>query len=120
MLLVVDANILIAALIRDGYTRHMLLFGDNEYCIPEYIFEETKNHLNELAKRTKVPNEELWKTMQDLISQANAITPDQKDIHYVALALKQDCPIWSNDKKLKEQNKVVIITTEELSRNPSF
>ncbi|MEK6928390.1 MAG: hypothetical protein AABW65_00335 [Nanoarchaeota archaeon] len=31
-----------------------------------------------------------------------------------ALALKLDCAIWSNDKKLNEQDKVKIYSTEDL------
>jgi predicted nucleic acid-binding protein len=39
---------------------------------------------------------------------------DEKDTHYVALALKLNCPIWSNDTDLKKQNKVKIYNTKEL------
>lgn len=35
---------------------------------------------------------------------------------YFALALKLKCPIWSNDKKLKEQNIITIYHTHELSK----
>jgi len=33
---------------------------------------------------------------------------------YFALALKMKCPIWSNDKRLKEQKTIKIISTDEL------
>ena len=35
---------------------------------------------------------------------------------YFALALKLNCAIWSNDKKLKEQNKIQVCSTHELSK----
>ncbi len=49
--------------------------------------------------------------------QAKSICPDPDDIQYFALALKLGCPIWSNDKALKEQNTVEVISTGELIDN---
>ena len=39
---------------------------------------------------------------------------DEKDTPYIALALKLNCPIWSNDTDLKKQNKVKVYNTKEL------
>ena len=44
------------------------------------------------------------------------ISPDINDTEYFALALKLKCSIWSNDKKLKKQNKVKVYSTEEIVR----
>jgi len=51
---------------------------------------------------------------KQLISIAEKISPDPNDIEYVALALKMKCNIWSNDKRLKEQDKVIVHNTSEL------
>ena len=48
------------------------------------------------------------------ISKAEKICPDPKDIEYFALALKLDYAIWTNDKELKKQDFVKIISTSEL------
>ena len=48
------------------------------------------------------------------IDEAESISPDPYDIDYFALALKFDCAIWSNDKKLKQQNKIKIFSTKDL------
>ena len=48
------------------------------------------------------------------IKKAEKISPDPNDILYFALALKLNCPIWSNDKKLKEQNKILIYSTKDI------
>jgi len=37
-----------------------------------------------------------------------------KDIDFFALALMLSCPIWSNDKLLKKQSKVIIFNTKEI------
>lgn len=50
------------------------------------------------------------------IKAAEGMLIDKKDAHYVALALNLGCPIWSNDKGLKKQNKVKVFNTEELTQ----
>ncbi|MEI6732208.1 MAG: PIN domain-containing protein, partial [archaeon] len=39
---------------------------------------------------------------------------DIKDAMYLALALKLNCPIWSNDKLLKNQTQIKVYSTSEL------
>ncbi len=40
--------------------------------------------------------------------------PDENDIIYFALALKLKCCIWSNDKALKRQDRIMVLSTKEL------
>ena len=42
--------------------------------------------------------------------------PDEKDITYFALALYLRCPLWSNEKRLKEQKEVIVYATHELMK----
>ncbi|HIJ03012.1 TPA: hypothetical protein HA369_01705 [Candidatus Woesearchaeota archaeon] len=51
---------------------------------------------------------------QQYLTPAKHITPDENDTEYFALALKLSCPIWSNDKRLKNQEKIRIFSTTEL------
>jgi predicted nucleic acid-binding protein len=39
---------------------------------------------------------------------------DKKDAPFIALALKLEIPIWSNDLDFKKQKKVVSYTTDEI------
>ncbi|MBT5021736.1 hypothetical protein HOK51_08530 [Candidatus Woesearchaeota archaeon] len=48
------------------------------------------------------------------MNSAKIICPDENDVDYFALALKLNCAIWSNDKKLKNQNSIIVYSTEEL------
>ncbi len=41
---------------------------------------------------------------------------DETDTPFLALALHLHCSIWSNDKHLKRQKKVITYTTIELAR----
>lgn len=128
--LVIDANILFAALIKQGTTSD-IIFKHTLYA-PEFIFLEFKEHKEEIKEKTKrseegfnellelferniilVPKEEIGPFMK----KANKISPDPDDAYYVALAMKLKCPIWSNDKELKKkQNEIKVYSTEELVR----
>ncbi|HJH25486.1 MAG TPA: hypothetical protein C5S37_01660 [Methanophagales archaeon] len=48
------------------------------------------------------------------LSDAKTIPPDPDDVDFAALALKLDCPLWSNDKELKQQSVVKIFSTSDL------
>ena len=49
--------------------------------------------------------------------EAEQISPDPDNTHYLAVALSFEYAIWSNDKALKEeQSRVVVVTTEELMK----
>ena len=129
MLLVVDANVLFAALIKDSKTAELILSDQLKLITPEYMLSEFKKHKPEILRKTGrdsgdfekfmwivwnkisvIPNEEI----KHLLNEANQISPDIDDAQYFALALKYDCAIWSNDSKLKEQPKIKIFATEEL------
>ena len=74
--------------------------------------EELNNLLDVLIKRIAlVPMEELL----PYADEAEKISPDPDDVAYIALALKLKCAIWSQDRKLKEnQSKVQVYSTEDL------
>ncbi|MFA5772780.1 MAG: PIN domain-containing protein [Thermoplasmata archaeon] len=132
MELVIDANILFSALIRDSITAKMLFDDSLNLYTPEFIIEEFAKHegtiLNKTARTkndfvqimhslneiiTIIPEEEYFGYMQE----AAAVSPDEKDVAYLALAMKLRCGIWSNDKRLKEQDKIKVYNTHELMRD---
>ena len=129
--LVVDANILFSAAIKDGLTRKLLLIGKLHLYAPEFLLDETLKYTDYIAKKTSNKSEEVEKVIRGLFEaaeivvfatpelhqfmpKAKALTPDPNDKDYFALALKLGCPIWSNDKKLRTQSRVRVYSTEEL------
>jgi len=127
MELVIDSNILFAALIKNSTTSG-ILFKHTLYA-PEFIFEEFNKYKEYLKDKTKREEDEFEKffdlfernvilvpkeEIELFMIEAEKISPDKKDVLYFALALKLKCGIWSNDKKLKTQNKVKVYSTEEL------
>ncbi len=130
MKLVIDANVLFAALIKEGSTAELLISDKLQLFTPEFLFVEfekyeelilkkthrTKDEFNnflELLKEqiTVVPKKEITPFMEE----AENISPDPKDTVYLALAFAIKSNIWSNDKKLKlGQDKITVLSTEEL------
>ena len=133
MLLVVDANILMAALIKNSITRKLLMSEELILIAPEFLLEETEKYFGYLSEKTKLEKNLIKELLSEIIEKAEIkifpaeefkeklkeaaeFSADPKDSMYFALALKEKAIIWSNDKALKKQNKVKVITTEELKK----
>lgn len=130
MKLVVDANILFAALIKEGSTAELLNSDKLQLFTPEFLFTEFSKYEELILKKTHRSLEEFNKFLELLkeqitiipkkeilpfIDKAEKITPDPKDTIYLALAFALKSNIWSNDKKLKQgQEKIIVFSTEEL------
>ena len=135
MLLVVDANVIFSVLIAAGGTFDIFLANRMlkkfEFVAPEYLFVEIEGHFEEIAEKTKLSIENLEKVYRflekeidfipfeefnDSHDKAEEISPDPDDVAYLALSLKLDCPLWSNDRALKRQSVVKVFSTDELAR----
>ena len=129
MQIISDANPLISILIKPSNSILLLFLEELELIAPELLFEEIGNNkgiiiekseltekdvndfINLLKNRIKIVPEEFFIGYRE---KAGNICPHEKDITYFALALFLKCPIWSNEKKLKEQDHIKIYTTKEL------
>lgn len=129
--LVIDANVLFSVLIKDNFSYNFLFSGKFHLFTPEYIFTELEKHKEEILEKTERTTEEFFRLLETLkrriviipleelvpyVDEAEKLTPDPDDMSYFALALKLNCAIWSNDKKLKDQNRIEIYNTHELSK----
>lgn len=129
MELVVDANILFAALIKVSATSDLIVDNSLNLVSVEFIFEEFEKYKDIIKKKTERTEEEFERFMEiiqkriklipyeefkSFMTEAEKVSPDPKDAEYLALALKLNCALWSNDKKLKTQDKVKVYSTEDL------
>ena len=130
MRLVVDANILFAALIKEGLTAELLISDKLQLFAPEFLFTEFTKYEELIIKKTHRSNEEFnqfldllkeqiiiipKKEIIPFIDKAEKISPDPKDTVYLALAFALKASIWSNDKRLKQnQEKIKIFSTVEI------
>jgi len=129
MLLVVDANVLFSTLIKESGTAELLVSDKIELITPEFILSEFQEHKKEIQGKTHRGEEDFYKflfilenkievipssELKSFLKKASAISPDIDDIPYFAAAIKFNCPIWSEDKELKRQNKIKIYSTSDL------
>lgn len=133
MNIIIDSNILFAALLKDSTTRKIILWYDKKFLFPEFIFTELEKYKETLIKKANLPSEEFNTLLQKLLQQVliipnETILPykekakeivkniDLNDIQFVACALAiPDSIIWSEDKKLKLIKEVIVYNTSEIT-----
>ncbi len=132
MRIIIDSNILFSALIKDSTTRKLILKYDDFFLFPSYIFEEMENHKQELMQKSKMDSEDFERLLQLLLTKVFIVPKevlttyrkkalgivqniDPDDAVFIACAMAYpESVIWSDDKRLKEQNEVKIINTTEM------
>ena len=131
MNLVIDTNIFISALIKDNLVRETIVHSRHNLLFPEFEFEEIRKHKLEIIRKSGLSEKEFDILLLRLINYVKIIPTDiisnykrqaseiigkidQDDSIFVATALAFDCPIWSEDKHFKKQNKIKVYTTKEV------
>ncbi|MBI2151227.1 PIN domain nuclease [Candidatus Woesearchaeota archaeon] len=132
MKIVLDSNVLFSALIKDSVTRKLILEYDDLFLFPFYIFEEMEEHKGELMIKSKMEKDKFEELLELLLKKVIIVSKEDLKIHkeesleivkdidkddtvFIACALAYpESIIWSDDKKLKEQNKVKILNTSEI------
>ena len=119
MLLVVDANIVMAALIAGkGKTVDLIFSEEIDLIAPEFLLEELEEHKSEILAKSGLSELELETQLallqkritfiplyefEDKVDEAYGLSPDKDDVLYLTLGLKHDCGIWTNDKGHKNR-----------------
>ena len=130
MQLVVDTNILVP-FFRDNPIRFIILNSkllNLELFTPEYAIGELKNNESDVMKYGKINSEQFNNMLSSLVKFIRIIPKEsfkkqesqakelihEKDTPFFALAIKLNCPIWSNEPAFKSQNEIKIFNTREL------
>ncbi len=129
MRLVVDANILFSALIKEGTTRRLLLHPEVTAYSPEFIAREFLEHKAELASKSKMTNTQVDQSARLLLENvklvpdqalapylpaAKSLTKDKDDWLYIATCLSVNADLWTMDKEFQTQKRVRVWTTNDL------
>jgi len=132
MRLVLDANRLFAALIKDSMARKILFHPSLEFIVPDYILIEFSNHKKELIKKSKLQEDEfdiLFHSIFEniIIVPSEDIKPcysrgmeimkniDPDDAVFLALSFcSPNDGIWTEDAHFGKQDSVKIWKTTEL------
>lgn len=128
MKVVIDANRLIAALIKEGTTRLILFDNLFEFIAPDFIFNEIKKYEKEIIKKANITKEQFdilialisenimiiaVEEYEDIILELNV--KDKNDIAYLAVAIKSNAyGIWTHDSGFLEVKEIKILTNIDM------
>lgn len=138
MKLVVDSNVLFTFFWKNSIFNALSIKQELELFSPVFALKEIDKYSSEISKKTKLSQsvfKDLRKALMErvgfipleayssILKQAPNIIKNLSkeeyeelinDIDFLALALKLNCPIWSNDKLFKKQSKITVFSTEEI------
>lgn len=134
MRLVLDTNVLVAALIKDSFTRSVLFLPELEFLLPEHALEEVRRHRVKILRHSRLQPLDLDLLLNLLLESItivpqDRITPhikaaealigaiDLDDVPFVALALaEENHGIWSNDQAFDQLPGIKCWTTADIKR----
>jgi len=129
--LVIDTNILISALIKEGLIREILTNLKLNFIFPELSLEDIYFYKTDIMRKAKINEKQFYTLLLRLLKYVKIIPLDiinsfreeaheimgkidKEDTIFIATALAFNCPIWSDDKHFQKQNKIKILTTKDI------
>jgi predicted nucleic acid-binding protein len=118
--IIIDSNIIISALIKDGITRDILTNFSINFAFPQDGLEEIYCCKTEILKKANITEREFNILFLRILKYIRLIpldilfnfkdkskqimeNIDKDDVIFIAAALALNCPIWSEDKLLKNR-----------------
>ncbi|MBU2104842.1 MAG: PIN domain-containing protein [Nanoarchaeota archaeon] len=131
MNIVVDTNILISALIKEGITRDLIINSNFNLFFPEFEFTEIEKHKNEILEKSGLSEKDFDTLFSKLLNYFKVVKTkeainhkkrareiighiDGDDVIFIATALVHNAAIWSDDLHFQKQNTINILTTSEM------
>jgi len=125
MKILIDNNILFSLMKPNSTNSTLFSIMKFDFYAPLFIMNEFTKHSEECFKKSELGRDSFelrkkeiifvkFKDYEEFFKEALKICPDKDDAPYFALALKLNCPIWSNDSLLKKQDKINVLSTEEI------
>ncbi|QGX93938.1 PIN domain-containing protein [Haloplanus rallus] len=131
MKLVVDANVVISALVADSKTRELIVTLDPDLLTPALVHDEIENYEELIAEKSGMDPNRVAQFV-DLLFQYIEIVPvdefhpaigeanaaigdiDPSDVLYLACAIASGAAIWSDDSDFDEQDVVERYSTSDV------
>lgn len=131
MPIVVDANVVFAAFLRDGKTRELILDRGLDLRTPPWLWDGVAARYAWIQQKTGLPRralDELLMQLRDRITDIPAVAIEvhrqaairrtkrsgRKDAPYVAAVLAVDGVLWTHDARLAREAGVPTVTTADL------
>lgn len=126
--IVVDANPIMAALL-GGTARGILFDRRFRFLTTKFTMQEVKSYIPILAEKTRISANDIQETIslipveiydetfyQNSINEAKMLIGprDPKDVDILALVLKTEAPLWSNDLDFEGLKGVTLLKTKDL------
>jgi len=128
---VLDANIILSALISDSMTRRLLVELEDDFLTPAYVHDEIGKYTGMVSEKSGltqaevddlieilfkridvVPRSEVLGSLQEAARLMRDADPD--DAVYLAAALERDAQLWSDDGHYEDQDAVPVATTGDI------
>ncbi len=137
MKLVADSNVLFTFFWKNSAFREIVA-QDVRLVSPQFALDEIDGHKEEIMNKTGINRKEFEEMLKELLQKVSFAHLDEyarfvnpaldaiqdrpqsekdalgEDVDFLALAMKHDCLLWSNDRLLKKQTKVGVVSTKEL------
>jgi predicted nucleic acid-binding protein len=131
MKLVIDANVVISALIADSKTRELIVTLEPDLLTPAVIHEEIQNYETLIVEKSGMDAQRVQQFLELLFqyienvpaSEFHPYIPkakeaigdtDPDDVLYVACALAREAGVWSDDTDFDEQDLVPVYSTTDV------
>lgn len=134
MIIVLDTNIFISAIVKDSTTRRLIIESEHILLFPENIFQEIREHKQEILKNSGLNKEEYDKLIAKILKYVYIVPKelvvfqrdeaynlakniDVDDVLFFATALVfKNSVIWTDDKNLKSQDRIKVFNTQEIMK----
>jgi predicted nucleic acid-binding protein len=131
MKLVIDANVVISALIADSKTRELIVTLEPDLLTPAFVHEEIENYEDLIVAKSGLEQENVAQFIDLLFQYIEDISADDfypaiekadeaigdtdpDDVLYLACAIASDGAIWSDDTDFDEQELVERYSTSDV------
>ncbi|HLC84182.1 MAG TPA: PIN domain-containing protein, partial [Candidatus Nanoarchaeia archaeon] len=122
MRIILDSNIVIAALMRDSHIRHLIFSSEQSLCFPQFMVDEIHSHKGLILEKSGMDESSYQQLLVKLLGKLSLIPTDLikkhlgqateimklidvKDAPFIAAALSYpDAVIWSDDKDFEKQS----------------
>ncbi|MCU4719427.1 PIN domain-containing protein [Halapricum hydrolyticum] len=131
MKLVIDANVVISALIADSKTRELIVTLDPDLLTPTFVHDEIENYEDLIVEKSGMKPDRVTQFIELLFQYIDVVPTsefypavesadeaigdtDPNDVLYLACAIVRDAAIWSDDSDFDEQDLVETYSTSEV------